>query len=59
MGSASEDQFEATCDRRLEEAGSDLAQSPPSRIGACFLKMTHARIAALPAAAPRQGSGDA
>jgi hypothetical protein len=36
------------CDRR-KEAGSDWRSHRRAGIGACFLKMTHTRIAALPA----------
>jgi hypothetical protein len=37
------------CDRRFEEAGSDLRGHRRAGIGTYFLKMTHACIAALPA----------
>jgi hypothetical protein len=37
------------CDRRLEEAGSDLRGHRRAGTGAYFLKMTRARIAALAA----------
>jgi hypothetical protein len=47
---ASDDRFEVTCDRRLEEAGSDLRHRRAG-IGAkpaSVLKMPTLRIAALP-----------
>jgi len=36
------------CDRPLEEAGRDWRSHQRAGIGAYFLKMTHARIAAAP-----------
>jgi hypothetical protein len=49
MDGASDDQFESRCDHRLEEAGSDLRGHRRAGTGVYFLRMTRARIAALPA----------